>query len=107
MTPTASELADALERSAIELEGFYSSRPDADTAPRFADTLRQSVAALRQVEVMREALEPFARFADGLTDECPDFISLGIFAGGAMSFGPGACNVGALRIARQALTGEA
>jgi hypothetical protein len=86
MTPTASELADALERSAIELEGFYSSRPDADTAPRFADTLRQSVAALRRAEVMRETLKQIAA-----------------------SPGPHDCEAAYWRCdaARQALTGEA
>ena len=50
------ELADELEANAAELEGFFSSRPDTDTAPRFAETLRQAASALRRVEKLEEAL---------------------------------------------------
>jgi hypothetical protein len=54
---------------------------------------------------MREALKPFAAFADALAEEVPDDIALGIFAGGAMRFGPsgGSADVGSLRKARASL----
>lgn len=53
---------------------------------------------------MREALEPFAAFADALNEEVPDNIAIGFYADGAMRFGPnGGTTVGSLRKARAAL----
>lgn len=56
-------------------------------------------------EAARQALEPFARFADALNEAMPDEIALGFFCGGGMNFGPsgGAC-IGDLRRARAALS---
>lgn len=52
----------------------------------------------------RTALEPFAKFADALNEAVPDDIALGIFADGAMRFGPsGDANLGSLRRARATL----
>jgi hypothetical protein len=62
------KLADELEANAVELEGFYSSRPDTDTAPRYADTLRQSASALRSAGKMREAA---AQFRDAVSAPIP------------------------------------
>lgn len=58
------------------------------------------------VESMREALKPFAHFADGLIDEMPDD-SIVVVArdDGSIVHGPG-INVGDLRRARRALSGE-
>lgn len=52
----------------------------------------------------REALEPFAAFADALNEDVPDNIAIGFYADGAMRFGPnGGATVGSLRKARAAL----
>lgn len=61
-------------------------------------------ALLAEIERLREALEPFAAFADLLSDEAPDDAALGLMCNGGIVFGPsgGAC-VGSLRKARAAL----
>lgn len=57
---TDQTLAEELEAHAVDLETFYSSRPDRDAAPAFAEKLRKAARALREREVMREALEDAA-----------------------------------------------
>lgn len=52
---------------------------------------------------VRKALEPFAAFAEALSEDVPDEIALGIFADGALRFGPGSVTVGDLRKARSAI----
>ena len=60
-----------------------------------------------QLASARKVLEPFAAFAEALNETVPDDISIGIFAGGAMRFGPsGGASVKDLRAARVALTDE-
>lgn len=57
-----------------------------------------------RIKALEEALRPFANFADALNEDVPDEISLGIFAGGAMRFGPsGGATLASLRAARAAL----
>jgi hypothetical protein len=51
-----------------------------------------------------DALRPFSDFADALNEAVPDNIAIGIYADGAMRFGPsGGATVGDLRKARAAL----
>lgn len=51
-----------------------------------------------------DALRPFAAFAEALNEAVPDDIAIGIYADGAMRFGPsGGATVGDLRKARAAL----
>lgn len=67
------------------------------TPERYAELL----AAEARVKEMEAALEPFAAFADALSENVPDAIAIGIYADGAMRFGPsGGANVGSLRAAR-------
>lgn len=81
---TASELADELKAAALEME------MSEDTKPSFIATLRQAASALRQVEVMRGALE---RIANAKPDELLDEVNTGILKR-------------AIKISRQTLTGE-
>jgi hypothetical protein len=64
----------------------------------------RATAAETRVARLQSALEPFAAFADALSEETPDGIAIGIYADGAMQFGPaGGVDVGKLRAARSAL----
>jgi hypothetical protein len=53
-------LANELDARAVDLETFYSSRPERDTAPAFAQTLRDAATALRS----RPTVEEVARVID-------------------------------------------
>lgn len=70
--------------------------------------LEAALAASRaELVALREALAPFAAFAEALAEHVPDNIAIGIYADGGMRFGPsGGCSVGDLRRARAALAGE-
>lgn len=70
-----------------------------------AEAAEAEVSKLKaQVETARVALKPFSNFAEALADLVPDEISIGIFAGGAMRFGPsGGASVGDMRTASAAL----
>lgn len=58
-----------------------------------------------QIDELTKALAPFAAFADALSEIVPDNIAIGIFADGAMRFGPsGGADVGSLRNAARALS---
>jgi hypothetical protein len=58
-----------------------------------------------RIAELEKALRPFADFADALNEELPDNISIGIFADGAMRFGPsGGPDLASLRAARAALS---
>lgn len=55
-------------------------------------------------DTLLEALKPFAAFAEALNEAVPDDIAIGIYADGAMRFGPsGGATVGDLRKARAAI----
>jgi hypothetical protein len=67
---------------------------------------RQRDEARARIAVLEKALKPFAAFADALNDRIPDDIAIGIFAEGAMRFGPsGGVDLGSLRAARAAISG--
>lgn len=92
------DLAETL-RNILEARGLY----DRDTG-EFPAQPSQG-AGNGEAVAWQEALKPFAAFADALSEEVPDDIALGIFADGAMRFGPsgGSADVGSLRKARAAL----
>ena len=91
------------KEDALRLAHAVLDKPHIDPDGDISMLARQFLRAREEIDAMREALEPFAKFADGLSEKTPDDISLGIFAGGGMSFGPGATTVGALRHARAIL----
>lgn len=65
---------------------------------------QQGGVSEEDVERARQALKPFAAFAEALNERVPNEIAIGIFADGGMRFGPnGGATVGDLRKARAAL----
>jgi len=95
----ADEHADVLTPRQIEALYQAASRVwEGDPDPAAPDPRDALIAE------MREALEPFAKFADALNEQMPDEISLGFFCNGGMQFGPGCGTIGDLRRARDAYT---
>lgn len=113
MTDTPGDVAARLEAWAQERADaalHHASRGDYSIAGKCEadeDRLRAAASLIRDMgereKALREALEPFAKFANALNKETPDKISLGLYAGGDMFFGPDSGTVGDLRRAAKAL----
>jgi hypothetical protein len=84
-------------------DGGYWMNKCEEALKRSGENKARADAADAEIATLREALEPFAKFADVLNEQMPDDLSLGFYCDGGMNFGPGCARLSDLRSARAAL----
>jgi hypothetical protein len=97
-------LEEAARREGVERERDSWKNASYTWEQNYNRSETRAEAAEAREKGLREKIKPFADFADALSESCPDNVALGIFAGGAVQFGPDkGATVGDLRAVRAAL----